>query len=136
MRDIHRKNPHWGLIRLPEEALTRAGPRGSKAALQFWAQITSARSSGSSLPTKPGEEFPYERHRELNYKWMICEITADEQLEFDALSARDPVGDPKRLENDPLYHSYAPLQQAIQKADEEAASFHARYQKSTARVAS
>ena len=54
MHDIHRKHPHWGLIRRLEDAPTRPRLRRSKEALQFWAPLPGGRGFGMvSIPPSP-----------------------------------------------------------------------------------
>jgi hypothetical protein len=137
MRDIHRKNPHWGLIRRPADARTRARPRCSKEALEFWAPLTSGRGFGSGLnPAGPGEEeeFPRIRYSALYCKMIEGGLTSDEQLEFDALAARDPVWHPARIEDHPLYESIVAWNRVVAQSREEDAA--ARSQRLTEKVES
>jgi hypothetical protein len=126
MSNIHRKDPHWGLIRRPVGPQGRAQPLRSKVALQLLTPPTGGHGLGNGLSpadtTDPEEvkERARDRYHALATKRIAKGLTPDEEVEFEAV--QKALWNPERIEDHPLYESIVAWRKVAESGREEAAA--------------
>jgi hypothetical protein len=92
------------------ELIKRTRPQRSRATPQLLPPSTDEQCLENGLSPEATEARRRERYNELYCKMIHCneidaKLSPDEEIEFEALGARDPVWKPARIEDHPLYDS-------------------------------